>query len=175
MQDGVHIDFETYSEVDIRKVGAWRYATHPSTRVICTGYAFGDDEPQLATEDDPWPDFMKDPAGLGLAAWNATFEMLIWHHCVPFACPPVQQWVDPAATARSLALPGALGDCGAALGLPADKAKDKRGKYLIQRLCKPNRAGERVTTPSLLQELYDYCKQDVVAERAILDILKDYA
>lgn len=44
--------------------------------------------------------------------------------------------------------------------------KDKRGKYLIQRLCKPYR-GKRVRDPELLAELYDYCLQDVVAERAI--------
>jgi DNA polymerase len=44
--------------------------------------------------------------------------------------------------------------------------KDKRGKYLIQRLCKPFK-GERVRDPELLQELYSYCLQDVVAERAI--------
>ena len=44
--------------------------------------------------------------------------------------------------------------------------KDKRGKYLIQRLCKPYK-GERVRDPELLAELYDYCVQDVVAERAI--------
>jgi DNA polymerase len=44
--------------------------------------------------------------------------------------------------------------------------KDKRGKYLIQRLCKPYR-GKRVRDPELLSELYDYCMQDVIAERAI--------
>ena len=47
-----------------------------------------------------------------------------------------------------------------------NKLKDKRGKYLIQRLCKPYR-GKRVRDQDLLRELYDYCLQDVVSERAI--------
>lgn len=32
------IDFETRSEVDLRKVGPWVYAEHPSTEIMCIGY-----------------------------------------------------------------------------------------------------------------------------------------
>jgi hypothetical protein len=34
MSDIAHLDFETYSAIDIRKVGAHRYARHPSTEVL---------------------------------------------------------------------------------------------------------------------------------------------
>lgn len=78
----------------------------------------------------------------------------------------IEQMEDTAALAAILALPRALGQCGAALGIDEDKTKDKRGKYLIQRLCKPNR-GKRCRDPELLNEFYEYCKQDVVAEMEI--------
>ena len=40
----LHIDFETRSELDIKKVGAYKYAKHPSTEILCMAYAI-DDEP----------------------------------------------------------------------------------------------------------------------------------
>lgn len=41
----VHLDFETASEADIKKVGGFRYAEDPSTRILITGYAVEDEEP----------------------------------------------------------------------------------------------------------------------------------
>lgn len=38
-------------------------------------------------------------------------------------------------------------------------------------MCKPNR-GKRVQNPELLDELYNYCQQDVVAEREIAHRLR---
>jgi DNA polymerase len=35
------IDFETRSEIDLRKVGPWVYAEHPSTEILCIGYKIG--------------------------------------------------------------------------------------------------------------------------------------
>ena len=35
----LHLDFETCSELDLKKVGASKYASHPSTRVLCLAYA----------------------------------------------------------------------------------------------------------------------------------------
>ena len=35
-------DFETHSTVDIKKVGAWRYAADPTTDMWCVGYAVDD-------------------------------------------------------------------------------------------------------------------------------------
>nr|WP_216657355.1 hypothetical protein [Candidatus Hamiltonella defensa] len=43
----VSLDFETYSEADIKKWGAWGYACHPSTEVICMAYAIGESAPVL--------------------------------------------------------------------------------------------------------------------------------
>ena len=39
----VILDFETRSEADLKKVGAWAYSEHPSTEVICACWALDDE------------------------------------------------------------------------------------------------------------------------------------
>lgn len=167
----IHIDFETYSEAPIKQVGAWRYAADPTTEVLCMAFYIPGqmDAPGLLTDTGSIREMLIGCLRLGqrLHAWNSFFEMSIAYHVLGIeeALNPAL-WEDTAALAAALALPRKLGECGAAIGLPADKQKDKRGAYLIQRLCQPYR-GKRVRDEALLQELYDYCKQDVVAEHEI--------
>jgi len=99
-------------------------------------------------------------------SWNSDFEYAIIKHVLKIEPPPLTCWTDTAALATAMALPSALEKCGKALDMPEDKAKDKRGSYLINKLCKPNR-GKRIRDPELLNEFYDYCVQDVIAEREI--------
>lgn len=167
----ISLDFETRSKSPIRKVGGWRYAQDPTTSVLCMAWAYLDEEPQLWLPDQPLPEWTRDP-NVQLSAWNAQFEYAIWLNCFDVPPPDWSQWVDPSATAASLALPRALGQCAEVLGLPADQQKDKRGRYLIQRLCQPYR-GKWVNDTALLDELYEYCKQDVVTERAVRHRLQE--
>jgi DNA polymerase len=48
--------------------------------------------------------------------------------------------------------------------------KDDRGRFLINKLCKPMNPNSPIVTwnedPDLLEELYEYCRQDVRTERA---------
>ncbi len=136
-------------------------------------YARGDEAPKLWLPHEPLPDFVsyiqRQPE---LHTWNSFFEYCIWTNVLKWPATPISQWHDTAAKAAALALPRKLSDCGSAISLPQDKQKNKRGSYLIQRLCKPNR-GKRIRDPELLQELYSYCKQDVVAEREIDKRLRD--
>lgn len=164
----ISIDFETYSECDIFKSGAFAYADHTTTEVLCLAWAVDDQPAQLWTPEDPIPTvlFSLIEEGAMLWAWNSFFEMSIWNVLLDWPRVPIKQWRDTAALAAAQAYPRALGKCGEALGLTGDAAKSKRGKILIQRLCKPYR-GQRRKDPELLQELYDYCLQDVVAEREI--------
>ena len=172
----ISIDFETYSECDIKTAGGYNYAAHPTTEVICMAWAIDDEAPQLWLPDDPFPEGLSDAIldGAEVWAWNAAFERAVWEHWgtrngMPYIFP--KQWNDTAALAATLALPRALGKCAEVLDL-ADQ-KDTRGRYLIQRLCKPYR-GERRTDQHLLDELYAYCKQDVVTERAIKNYILKY-
>lgn len=162
----IHIDFETYSEAPINKCGAWAYAAHPSTEMICMAWYDGTGNPKITTDAAHAKRLIEGWIGAGeiIAAWNSAFEMYIAHHVlgVRDALDP-EHWTDTAAAAAALALPRRLADCGTVVGLPEDKQKDKRGRLLIQRLCQPYR-GKRNRDPGMLNELYDYCKQDTVAE-----------
>jgi DNA polymerase bacteriophage-type len=172
----ISIDFETYSECDIKTAGGYNYAAHPTTEVICMAWAIDDEAPQLWLPDDPFPEGLSDAIldGAEVWAWNAAFERAVWEHWgtrngMPYIFP--KQWNDTAALAATLALPRALGKCAEVLEL--SDQKDTRGRFLIQRLCKPYR-GERRTDQHLLDELYAYCKQDVVTERAIKNYIQRY-
>jgi DNA polymerase len=174
----ISIDFETYSECDIKTAGGYNYAAHPSTEVICMAWAIDDEDPQLwlpgtVMDTRLWDALCGDAE---IWAWNAAFERAVWeqticrdHMDAPIIDP--KRWNDTAALGATLALPRALGQCAEVLNLV--EQKDTRGRYLIQRLCKPYR-GERRRDQHLLDELYEYCKQDVVTERAIKKYVQQY-
>lgn len=172
----VHIDFETYSECDLKKCGAWAYACHPSTKVLCMAYAIDDKHPTIWLPGQPLPDWVKNIQQLHLQcnvkihAFNSFFEYCIWHNTLKWQPTSIEYWENTQAHAMALALPRSLEGCCEALDIPMDLAKDKRGKYLIQRLSKPYR-GKRIQDPALLAEFYDYCKQDVIAERHLYHAL----
>jgi DNA polymerase bacteriophage-type len=170
----LHIDYETRSECNLIKEGAYRYATHPSTEIICMGWAFDDDPVQVWVPGrDPFPyevlDHIKAGVRASCHAHNAAFERLITNH-VLLAYPSassLEAWYCTAAQARSRSLPGSLDDLGRCLGLA--KKKDPRGKELIKLLCIPyfDENGQKAfrDDPDLLEEMYEYCRRDVEVER----------
>lgn len=179
----INADFESYSEADIKIVGAHHYARHRTTDLICLAYCFDDEEPliYIAGEEAPFDLFEAIAEGSLVYAWNTTFEYIMWEEvCVKkLGWPPIpfDQWRDTQAIASTFGLPLALGNCGKALGL--DMQKDKRGDELIKLLCKPQKITKKQklkrftpeSHPELFDEMYEYCKQDVRSERAILKAL----
>ncbi|MDB4306084.1 hypothetical protein N9980_00800 [bacterium] len=73
--------------------------------------------------------------------------------------------------ARASALPGKLANSARCMGIT--QQKDFRGAQLIKLLCVPQANGEFYSTPELLDELYDYCDQDVRTERSMANELRD--
>lgn len=173
----ISVDFETYSECDIKTAGGYNYAAHPTTEVLCMAWAIDDEEPKLWVPTDSFPRRLAVAieSGAELWAWNAAFERAVWQHqMLPKHKAPVinpDQWNDTAALAATLALPRALGKCAEVLGVA--EQKDKRGSVLIRRVCQPYR-GERRRDQNLLNELYDYCVQDVKTERDVKRHLTPY-
>jgi DNA polymerase len=55
--------------------------------------------------------------------------------------------------------------------MDASQQKDTRGRYLIQKLCKPHK-GVFNNDPALMSEMFEYCKQDVRTEMAIGSVLR---
>lgn len=171
----LHIDFETRSAADIKKTGSYAYAEHESTDVWCMAYAFGEEDVELWTPEEPMPERLRahvESGGL-ITAHNANFERNIWRYVMQkkYGWPEVavEQWRCTMAMALAMALPGSLDGAAAALGL--DVQKDQGGYRLMLSMARPRRAesGKLIwwDVPERKERLYAYCRQDVVVEREL--------
>ncbi len=76
-------DFETRSALDLKRVGAYRYATHASTDAWCCAYCVDDGPIQLWFPDDPVPPEFSRRRSIPdwiVTAWNDDFERQIERH-----------------------------------------------------------------------------------------------
>jgi DNA polymerase bacteriophage-type len=179
MNSKLWLDFESYSEVDLRKHGSLRYAHHESTNVICLGYAFDDELTQLWTPAQEFPEAIRAYMENGgpVYAHNAIFDYRIWNEVlVPsfdeIPTMSLHQCVDTAALCLTYTLPASLAKAGAALNISLPKLEE--GVRLINKCCKPNKAGEQPSyfdIPDTFKELFMYCKRDVDAMREIVNTL----
>lgn len=177
------LDFETFSELDIKKVGGYAYAMHPSTEVLMASYAIDHGEIKLwdATVD-PMPEdlryYLEETDG-PIGAFNANFERLIFWYVLHmpialerFQCTMVHAW--------SLSFSGTLAEVGEQMGLSPDRQKLATGSRLIQRFCKPApknhkaRRYDRHSHPEEWELFKEYCIQDTMAEREIKLLLQPY-
>ena len=170
------IDFETRSTIDLVDQGLDIYANDPTTEMLCV--ALGTVKENVYTyhpENEKVGRLLRHVQGGGkIAAWNAMFEYAIWNCvCVPkYGWPKLRlnQCIDTMAVAAANNVPQGLGD--AALFMDANQKKDTHGRYLIQKLCKPQKNGLYNNDPKLMKELFDYCAQDVRTEMAIGSVLR---
>ena len=157
------IDFETRSRCDLRSRGVYNYAQDASTDVLCMSYAFDDEDVRTWLPGEPFPQAVKDHKGL-VYAHNAAFERLIFWYVLQVDF-KLEQFYCTAAQARANCAPGSLEDVGRFAG--ATMKKDHRGGQLIRALSIPQADGEFRQDAKLMQEMVDYCEQDVRAMRAI--------
>ncbi len=178
----IYIDFETRSEVDLKKVGAWNYSRHPSTEILCIGWAIDDGEliqqtPKEIEADGSTTlqlyDYVHDSRVIWVAH-NAFFEQCIWQNILEplfgYSSLPIERWRCTMAKAAAANLPTSLTAAGAALKLPIQK--DDAGHRLMLKMSKPRRAKTGPKwheTPEDLEQLYQYCKTDVETTR-LLDL-----
>jgi DNA polymerase len=144
---GVEIDFETRSDVDLKRHGAHVYFESPNTSVLIGSYSIDNGPVRRWQRPEPCPSELADAVrqGATISAHNAAFEILCFRWLAANAGWPVtrlEQFRCTAATAAAMALPRSLGDLGAALGLAIQK--DKEGMRLIRKFSIPRkpRAGE---------------------------------
>lgn len=170
-------DVETFSECDLKSAGTHAYAEHTSTRVIVWQWAVDDGAPVVEDlSDGALPSeasiaLLLDPSVV-LVFHNSAFDRTLLRHCWGIDV-PVTRWRDTMVKAMAHGLPGGLDKIGQIMGVEDDKAKDKRGRELIQLFCKPRpknsalRRATRETHPSEWQEFLAYSRQDIVAMREI--------
>lgn len=157
------VDFETRSRCDLRSRGVYNYAQDASTDVLCMSYAFDDEDVRTWLPGEPFPQAVKDHTGL-VYAHNAAFERLIFWYVLQVEF-KLEQFYCTAAQARANCAPGSLEDVGRFAG--SSMKKDHRGGQLIRALSIPQPDGEFRQDAKLMQEMVDYCEQDVRAMRAI--------
>jgi DNA polymerase len=176
------LDIETRSLLDLRKVGAARYARHGSTSIWCVGYAVDDDPVQLWLPGEPVPpaiiEAVTDPDCV-LVGHNSNFEHTIWKQILTprYGWPNVaiEKWRCTMAMALALALPPKLAKLAVVLGLKHQKADDK----IMRQVAKPRRPrGDEDPAGTYWfddekrrQQLHDYCRQDVACERELYRLL----
>lgn len=183
----LHIDLETYSDIDIGKCGAYRYVDSPNFEILLLAYAY-DDEPVTVidvAQREGWPTQVLDDilsSDITKVAHNAAFERICLSKFLNTHLDP-KAWHCTMVHALSLGFPASLADVGKALNLGEDKQKMAVGKRLITYFCKPCKPtqanGQRTRNhPHHDMEKWDlfkeYNRQDVVTEQAIYDKLMKF-
>lgn len=183
MQDLLFKDTETFSEADLKKVGAYRYSEDPSTEIMIATYAFNDEpvEAYDATNGRNIPRELrrclagleKPNYGLKLVGHNfLQFDRLVIDRCWGYKIHPTNI-IDTMILAYRHALPGSLAALCEVLGVSADNAKDKRGKALIQRFSKPTPKNYKIrrytaeTHPDEWALFIKYAVSDITAIREV--------
>ena len=179
------IDFETRSHIDLTEQGLDIYANDSTTEVLCIAFGTSPENIYVADNQQEVPSLSMPRFALAtllehvenggkIQAWNAMFEYAIWNCvCVPkYGWPPLklEQCIDSMAIAAANNVPQSLGD--AAIFMDSAHKKDTRGRYLINKLCKPKKDGTWDESGVLMAELFNYCADDVRAEMSIVADLR---
>lgn len=157
----IWLDFETRSECDLKAMGVYNYARHPSTQVLCMSYAHDDGPVNTWRPGEPMPRLDSQ-----IRAHNAAFERLIFWHVLGQDI-PLEQFYCTASQARANCAPGSLEDVARFAG--TSMRKDHRGNYLVRKLCIPPFSDD----VRLMKELVEYCEQDVRTMRAASKAMRE--
>lgn len=177
------IDLETFSSVDIKKSGLYKYVQSPDFQVLLFAYSVNGEPTKIVdlAQGEQIPDEIAralfDP-NVTKHAYNAAFEWfcLSKHFSVNQPVNWLSQWRDTMMHGLYCGYTAGLGATAVALGLPQDKRKMSVGSSLIKLFCtltKPTaKNGGRTRTlphhePEKWEVFKDYCVQDVEVEKEI--------
>lgn len=180
------IDYETRSEAPLKEIGAYEYASHPTTELMCVAWRHATREELAVAPTMSWSPAKASPIGGLIAALtdpdtvcvahNALFEQVItrfvlggklFYRNKALAEIPTSRWICTASLAAALALPRALEGACNALGLKVQK--DTEGRRLMLKYTKPRKATKHNDAkwhadPEELARILLYCENDIKAE-----------
>lgn len=174
------IDLETYSDVNLKKAGLYRYVQSPAFEILLFAYSFDGAPTQVIdmAQGEIIPleviHALTDPQCLK-HAYNAAFEWYCLSKYMGAQLPP-SQWRDTMLHGLYAGYTAGLDATGRALGIPEDKQKLATGKALIRYFCVPckptkSNGGRTRNYPHHDPEKWELFKtyngQDVVAEMEI--------
>ena len=174
------IDLETYSDVNLKKAGLYRYVQSPAFEILLFAYSFDGAPTQVIdmAQGEKIPleviHALTDSQCLK-HAYNAAFEWYCLSKYMGAQLPP-SQWRDTMLHGLYAGYTAGLDATGRALGIPEDKQKLTTGKALIRYFCVPckptKKNGSRTRNyphhdPEKWELFKTYNGQDVVAEMEI--------
>ena len=174
------IDLETYSDVNLKKAGLYRYVQSPAFEILLFAYSFDGAPTQVIdmAQGEKIPmeviHALTDPQCLK-HAYNAAFEWYCLSKYMGAQLPP-SQWRDTMLHGLYAGYTAGLDATGRALSIPEDRQKLTTGKALIRYFCVPCKAtkanGGRTRNyphhdPEKWELFKTYNGQDVVAEMEI--------
>lgn len=173
----LHIDIETYCDLDLTKVGVYAYASHPTFEILLFAYAY-DDGPVKCVDlinDTLTEDIINDLTDPQVikVAHNANFEMTCIGEYFMLDIDS-SQWECTMVMALHSGLPGSLSQLGGVLGLSQQKMAV--GTTLINyfsKPCKPTKTnhGRTRNLPQHDKDKWEtfkeYCVRDVEVEQQI--------
>lgn len=175
----LHIDIETFSDVNLLECGVYRYAASPAFDIQLFSYsindgptikldlALGDELPRRVIR------MLRNPKVIKVAH-NASFERVCIGYFLDGAPLDPTSWRCSMVWGSCLGLPQSLDQMGAALG--TEVQKDRAGKDLIRFFSMPQKDGS-VNRPEDFPEKWaaysSYNVRDVDTEKSITDQLKE--
>lgn len=184
MAKNLFIDIETFSSVDIKSSGAYKYIESPDFEILIIGYALDSGPVNIVdlAQGEEIPEELKKAlfdSNCVKVAHNAVFERLSFKR-IGYNI-PTEQWYCTSVKAAYCGLPLSLDGVSKALNL-TDKKLDT-GKALIKYFscpCKPTRINGLRTrnypkhAPDKWNMYKEYNKYDVLSEREIFYKLEKY-
>lgn len=177
------IDFETYSDIDLKVHGLDLYSIHPSCRVLMCAYSLdgGPVRHWDVTSGKPMPRRLREALedeNVQIWAFNAQFERVIMNRVLNI-WPAMERWRCTMVLAYMHSYTGDLGMVARQMGIDQDKAKLGTGSKLIGMFCKPQKPTiaqplkrlNAETNPVEWAMFIEYNIRDVEAEMAIKEML----
>ena len=184
MAKDLFIDIETYSSVDIKTCGAYKYIASPDFEILIVGYAFDDGPVTIVdlAQGEELPEEFEEALfdeSIRKHAHNATFERNSFKR-IGYDV-PTDNWYCSLVKSAYCGLPLGLDQLSKVLDIK-DKKLDT-GKALIKFFscpCKPTKTNGMRTrnmpwdAPEKWELYKEYNKYDVLSEREIYRLLEQY-
>lgn len=182
----LNIDIETYSSVDIKKAGLYKYVQSPDFQILLFAYSINQGPTQIVdlAQGEKIPNeviYAITNPNVTKHAYNAAFE---WYCLSKLMNTPLSSWRCTMFHGLYCGMTIGLGVTAKVLGLPQDKQKMTVGNSLIKLFCTPTKPtkknGGRTRTlphhePEKWELFKEYCVQDVEVEKEIARRLSNFA
>ena len=187
------VDIETFSDVDIKKAGLYKYAQSPAFEILLIAWAVNDGPVRIVDltvdpgaegagrEYQALQDFLRvyNDRDTMLHAYNAAFEHTClneWARRRGLPERPIGDWRCTMAHGLYCGYTAGLGITGEAMGLPQDKRKLGIGAALIRRFCVPQKEKAKPLLDGLLGEEDSLTKvrRYIAAEPEKWNLFKEY-